>query len=80
LVHVGGGKSHSTLLGEESPETIQRIHFKFYSLGGCVSRKPVLNGFFGYNGQPFSPLWEQREVRDRGEKALISLSDRVVPS
>ena len=50
---------------------------KFYSLGGCVSRKPALNGFFGYNGQHFSPLWEEGGVRDRGEKALNFLSDSL---
>ena len=66
------------MIFKKSPQISSNVSIlKFYSLGGCVSRKPLLNGFFGYNSQRFSPLWEEGGVRDRGEKALNSLSDSL---
>ena len=74
---LAGEKAIPRSLAKNPQSSSNASILKFYSLGGCVSRKTALNGFFGYNGQHFSPLWEEGGVRDRGEKALNFLSDSL---
>ena len=91
-VLIEEGNSLFTMIFKKSPQISSNVSIlKFYSLGGCVSRKAVLNGFFGYNGQPFSPFWREErcgptkkrlkppwnEGLSQGEKALNSLSDSL---